>query len=95
MDKNLLLFGFLQLIRYLFPHDYLDIGFSGLQSRLFDLLILLQSVRNYPGKMTIRKLGKNNLAIHSPCNILSFTGEEKVEGANRLAIEIVLQIWQV
>jgi hypothetical protein len=81
MDKNLLLFGFLQLIRYLFPHDYLDIGFSGLQSRLFDLLILLQSVRNYPGKMTIRKLGKNNLEPFTP-RVIGFS-----QGLNRNMIK--------
>jgi hypothetical protein len=66
MVKNLLLFGFLQLIRYLFPHDDLDIGFSGLRSRLSDQFISLLTVSKSPVEMTIQKLGKNNLSYYTP-----------------------------
>jgi hypothetical protein len=60
MVKILLLLGFLQLIRYLFPHDDFYIGSSGLQSRLFDQFISLLTVRKSMVEMTIQKLGKNN-----------------------------------
>jgi len=61
MVKIILLLGF-----FLFIRD-LEIGSSGLQSRLSDLFISLFPARKSPVEMTIQKLGKNNIEI-SPLN---------------------------
>jgi len=67
MVKIILLLGFFLFIRDLFSHDDLEIGSSGLQSRLSDLFISLFPARKSPVEMTIQKLGKNNIEI-SPLN---------------------------
>jgi hypothetical protein len=70
MAKIILLPGFLQLLRDLFPHDDLYIGSSGLQSRLSDLLISIITVRKSPVEMTIQELGKNNLEFFTPPRVV-------------------------
>ena len=66
MGKIRLLLRCLQLLRYLFPNNYLVNGSSVLQSRLSDFFISLLTVRKSPGEMTIQKLGKNNLDKQLP-----------------------------